>query len=220
MQRTANVHHQIANPGLPETVGVMDDTTTLDAAVDVLDTHATARDAPIGGFLGSCERAAPRLLGGHDDRNVVAREGQEAEILKQPAARGQGRRRDLGHPFVVRAAGRGVAQEEDGERRVDPQHIFHRLAFFLTTITARLLKRVLGARDPSFRPIVAERGEGVAGVGAVPGGATGDESSADGTTRAAASALVTPRRWANACKDRLGASPRACSVACSTTSRT
>ena len=119
MQRTANFHHQIANPGLPETVGVMDDTTALHAAIDVLDTHATARDAPIGGFLGSCERAAPRLLGGHDDLDVVEHEGQEAEILQQPAAHGQGIRRGLSNPFVVRTAGIGGTQEEDGERRVD-----------------------------------------------------------------------------------------------------
>src|SRR5262245_54696335 len=220
MQRTANFHHKIANPRLPETVGVMDDTTALDAAVDVLDTHATARDAPIGSFLGSRERPAPRFLGGHDDLDVVEREGEEAEILKQPAARGQGIRRGLGNPFVVRAAGIGVAQEEDGERRVDQQHIFHGMAFFLTTITARLLKRVLGARDASFRPIMAERGERVAGVGAAVGGSTGGDGSSGGTTRAAASASATPIRWVNACKDLLGASPRVRSVACSTTSST
>jgi hypothetical protein len=62
MQRTANFHHQIADARLPEAAGVVDDTTALDAAVDVLDTHATARDTPIGGFLCPCESAAPQLL--------------------------------------------------------------------------------------------------------------------------------------------------------------
>ena len=62
-------------------------------------------------------------------------------------------------------------------------------------------------RAMPFRPIVAERG-GVAGVGAATGGSTGDDSSADGNkSRAAASASVTPRRWANARKDRLGHPP-------------
>jgi hypothetical protein len=220
MQRPANFHHQIANPRFPEAVGVVDDTTALDAAVDVLETHATARDAPIGGFLGAGERPAPRFLGGHEDRDVVERAGQEAESLEQPAARGQGRRRGLGHPCVVRAARLGVAQEEDGERRLAQQHLVHGRACFLTTIPARRLQRGLGARAASFRPIVADRGEGVAGVGAATGGSTGDDRSADGTTRAAASASVTPPRWANAGKDRLRASPRVRSVACSTTSRT
>src|SRR5215831_16492656 len=117
MQRTANFHHQIADARLPEAAGVVDDTTALDAAIDVLDTYATARDAPIGGFLGLRESPAPRLLGGHDDLDMVEREGQEAQILEQPAARGQGIWRGLGNPFVVSAARIGVAQEEDRQSR-------------------------------------------------------------------------------------------------------
>jgi hypothetical protein len=91
--------------------------------------------------------------------------------------------------------------------------------FFRATIPARLLKRVLGAREASCRPIVAERGARAAGVGAAAGGAPGGGGSAGGTTRAAASASVTPLRGANACTDRLGASPRARRVACRPTSR-
>jgi hypothetical protein len=74
MQGTADFHHQIADARLAEAVGVVDDTTALDATVDVLDTHTTARYAPIGSFLCPCERPAPRLLGGHDDLDVVERE--------------------------------------------------------------------------------------------------------------------------------------------------
>jgi hypothetical protein len=71
MQRTANFHHQIADARLAEAAGVVNNATALDAAVDVLDAHTTARDAPIGGFLCACERPAPWLLGGHDDLSVV-----------------------------------------------------------------------------------------------------------------------------------------------------
>ena len=71
MQRTANFHHQIANACLPEAAGVVDDTAALDTAVDVLDADAAARNAPIGGFLCPRERPAPRLLGGHDDLDLV-----------------------------------------------------------------------------------------------------------------------------------------------------
>jgi hypothetical protein len=219
MQRTANFHHQLADARLPEAAGVVDDTTALDAAVDVRETHATARHAPIGGFLCPCESLAPRLLGGPDDLDVVEREGQAAEILEPPAARGQGLRRGLRHPLVVRAARLGVAQEEERQGRIDQPHMFHGMACFRATITARLLKRGLGALEASCRPIVAERGERAAGVGAAAGGAIGGDGASGGTTRAAASASVTPIRWANACKDRLGASPRTRSVACSPTSR-
>jgi hypothetical protein len=86
MQRTANFHNSIADACLPKAAGVVDDTTTLDTAVDMLDADTAARNAPIGGFLRPRESSAPRLLGGHDDLDVVEREGQEAEILEQPAA--------------------------------------------------------------------------------------------------------------------------------------
>jgi hypothetical protein len=219
MQRTANFHHQIADSRLPEAAGVVNDTAALDTAVDVLDADAAAGDAPIGRFLRAREGPAPRLLGRHDDLDLVEREGQEAQILEPPAGRGQGIRRGLHDPLVVGAARIGVAQKKDGEGGIDQQHIFHRMAFFLATITARLLKRGLGALEAPFRPIVAKRGEAAAGRGAATGGSAGGAGSAVGTTRAAASASVTPRRWANSCTDRLGASPRVRRVACSTPSR-
>ena len=61
------------------------------------------------------------------------------------------------------AAGMGLTQKENGEGSIDQQHVFHRMALFLAAITARLLKRVLGARDAPFGAIMAKRGE--AGVG-------------------------------------------------------
>ena len=57
MQCTANFHHQIADAHLPEAVGVVDETTALDAAVDMLDTHATARDRRLTAF---CARVSAR----------------------------------------------------------------------------------------------------------------------------------------------------------------
>ena len=107
----------------------------------------------------------------------------------------------------------------DRQRRMDQQHIFHGMAFFLATITARLLKRVLGARDAPFRPIMPKRGEGATGVGAAAGERAGDTGSAGGTTRAAASASATPRRFANAANVRAGASPKARSASRRTTHR-
>ena len=79
----------------------------------------------------------------------------------------------------------------------------YHMAFFLAAITARLLSRILGALDAPFGPIVAKRGE--AGAGA--GGSAGVGSAGVGGTMARASASVTPRRVANSCTDRAGASP-------------
>jgi hypothetical protein len=139
MQRTADFHDQITDARLPQAAGVVDDPTALDAAVDMLDAHAPAGDASIRRFLGTREGPAPRLLGRHDHVDVWERKRQEAEILEQPAPCGQRVRGRLRNPFIMGAAGIGVTQKEDGERGIDQQHVFHRVAFFLAAITARLL---------------------------------------------------------------------------------
>jgi hypothetical protein len=51
MQGTADFHDHIAPARLPQAADVVDDAATLDAAVDVLDADAAARDPTIGGFL-------------------------------------------------------------------------------------------------------------------------------------------------------------------------
>src|SRR3954454_16341995 len=104
MQRTADFHDEIADTGFPEAGGVVDDATTLDAAVDMLDAHTPASDTSIRGFLRPCEGLAPWLLGGDDDLDVVERERQKAEVLEQPAPRGQRVRGRLGDPLIVGAA--------------------------------------------------------------------------------------------------------------------
>ena len=119
MQRTADFHKQIVDTGLPQAAGVMDDAAALDAAVDVFDTHAAAGDTPIRRFLHPCESPASRLPGRHDDLHLIERERQEAQILEQAAAWGQGIRRSIRHSLVVRAAGIRLTQKEDRERRVD-----------------------------------------------------------------------------------------------------
>jgi hypothetical protein len=50
MQRTADFHDAIANDRLLEAAGDVDDATRRDTAVDRLDAHATAGDAPIAAF--------------------------------------------------------------------------------------------------------------------------------------------------------------------------
>jgi hypothetical protein len=218
MQRAADFHHQISDARLPQAVRVVDDAAALDAAVDVLNADAAACNPSIGGFLRPREGSAPWLLGRHDDLDLIERERQEAQVLEQPAPRGQGIRRGIRNPLIVGAAGIGLTQEEDGERRVDEQYVFHRVVSFLAAITARLLKRILGAFDAPFGAIVAKRGEVATGAGAA--GRVDVAGSSVGATMAATSASATPRRCANACTDRVGASPSARSVVRSTTKRT
>jgi hypothetical protein len=200
MQGAADFHHAIANARLPEAAGVVDDAATLDAAVNVLNAHAAAGDTPIRRLLHPCESPASRLPGRHDDLHLIERKRQEAQVLEQAAAWGQGIRRGIGNSLIVRAAGIRLTQKEDCERGVDQQDVFDRVAFFLAAITARLLSRILGALNMPFGAIMSTRGEVSAG--------------------AAAWASATPMRLARSVKDRVGASPSARSVACSTVNRT
>ena len=220
MQRTTDFHDEITDARLPEAADVVDDAAALDAAVDVLDAHTSAGDAPIRGFLRAREGPAPWLARRHDDLHLVERERQEAEILEQPTARGQGVRGGIGNPLIVGTARVGLTQKEDHERGVDQEHVFDRVVLFLAAIIARLLSRILGTLDAAFSPIVPKRGEADTGADAAAGGSDALGGSSVGLTTAAASASVTPRRLASSVTDRVGASPSARSVAHRTTRST
>src|SRR5712692_11805654 len=111
----------------------------------------------------------------------------------------------------------GVAEKEDEEQGIHEQDVFDRVVFFLAAITVRLFSRVLRADDAPFRPVVGKRGDAGATAGTA---TTGGGSSARGVTTVAASASVTPSRWARAVRERVGASPRVRSAASSTGKRT
>jgi hypothetical protein len=112
----------------------------------------------------------------------------------------------------MEAAAAGVAQKEDEEQGVDEEHIFYGMVFFLAALTRGLFSRVLGADDPSFRPVMGKRG--ASGV------ATGAGSSSTALTTEVASASETPSRWARAVRERVGASLRVRRAASSAGRRT
>ena len=84
-----------------------------------------------------------------------------------------------------------LAEKKDCEWGIDEQDVFPRVIFFLAALTCRLFSRVLGADDPSFRPVMGTRGDADAAAGTA---TTGAGSSASGVTTVAASASETPRR--------------------------
>ena len=47
------------------------------------------------------------ILGRHEDLDLGQRKGQEAQCLQQPAPRGQGIRRRVGHALVINMASKG-----------------------------------------------------------------------------------------------------------------
>ena len=103
------------------------------------------------------------------------------------------------------AAAVGIAQKEDQDEGIDEQDIFDGVILFLAAITRGLLRRVLGADNAPFRPIMGKRGESGMAAGTP---TTGASASSSGVTTETASASETPSRWARALRERAGASPR------------
>src|SRR5262245_43222073 len=111
----------------------------------------------------------------------------------------------------------GIAQKEDREEDIDEQDIFDRVVLFLAAITCGLLRRVLGADDAPLCPVMGKRGASGVATGTA---TTGAGSSSTEPATEAASASVTPSRWARAVRERAGASPRVRRAASSAGRRT
>jgi hypothetical protein len=88
MERTAELHHQIADARLPQTDPIFDDATALDTTVDMLDPQPTLVQRLVRSVLLPREILAAGFLGWHEDLDLREREGEEAEILQQSAPRG------------------------------------------------------------------------------------------------------------------------------------
>ena len=59
----------------------------------------------------------------------------------------------------MHAAAVGRTEQEEDEQGIDQQDIFHRVVFFLAALPCRLCRRVLGADDASFGPVMGTRGK-------------------------------------------------------------
>jgi uncharacterized peroxidase-related enzyme len=119
MQGTTEFHHEIADAVLPQPDAVFHDATALDAAIDMLDPEPAVMQRLIGALLLPCQPLIPWLLGRHQDLHLWERERQKAQLLQQPASRGQGIRRRVGNRLVMDAASTRVTEKEDDEQRID-----------------------------------------------------------------------------------------------------
>ena len=81
VQGTAEFHHQIADPLLPQADPVFHNATTLDAAVDMLDPQPTVVQCLIGPLLPQGQLLTAWLLRRHEDLHLRERERQEAQVL-------------------------------------------------------------------------------------------------------------------------------------------
>src|SRR5262245_20778647 len=217
VQGTAEFHHQITDTLFPQADAAFDDATALHAGVDMVDVQPSLVERLVGELLLQGQLCTAGLLGRHEDLHVWEGEGQEAQILQQPTPGWERVGGGLRDAQIMGAAAVRVAQKEDREEGIDQQDMFHRVISFLAAITRFLFSRVLGADDPSLRPVMGTRGESSAATGPT---TSGTAVSSSGATTVAASAAETPRRWARAARERAGASPRARSAASNTGNRT
>ena len=81
MQGTADFHHEIADAVLPQPDPVFDDTTALDAAVDMLDPQPTVMQGLVGQLLLHSQLLATGFLRRHQNLDLGQRKCQEAQIL-------------------------------------------------------------------------------------------------------------------------------------------
>ena len=216
VERTANFHQHIAHAVFEQATRVFEDTTALDTAVDVLDGHAPTGKHLILSLLVVGEFAATRLPGRCSHRHPRQGKGQEPQVLQQLTALRKRIGRVIGKPFVVAAAASARAEEENGQRRIDQQHVFQRVAPFLAAIAAFLFCRIFGAWDGSFGAVMAKRGGGAAPAGWLSVGRACSGSAAASVRATATVARDTPSRCARSSRFRLGASPMVTKVAWST----
>ena len=119
MERTTDFHHEIADARLPQADPVFDDATAFDTTVDMLNAQSAIVQGLVGPLLFQGEFLAAWLLGRHEDLDLGQPKRQKAQILQQPAPRGQGIRRRVSNGLIMGAAAIGVTQKKDEEQRID-----------------------------------------------------------------------------------------------------
>ena len=79
MERTADFHHNIPDPFLPEADPVFDNATALDTPVDLLKAQSARVPGLVGQVLCQGECRAAGWLGRHEDRALGQRQRQAAQ---------------------------------------------------------------------------------------------------------------------------------------------
>ena len=158
MKSAAYFHYKVSHSVFDEADGFFDHATSLDAAVDMLDSHSTLRDQTIGGFLLGREFYSTRFLDRHDDFYSIECEGLKAKVLKKLASGRQRVRSAVGNFLIMPLTFNRLTQKEDRQRLIDQEHVFDGVFLFLAAVIELLIIRVLGARDGSLGAIVTKRG--------------------------------------------------------------
>jgi transposase len=144
VQGTAELHHEIADALLPQADPVFHNTTTLDAAVDMLDPQPSLVERLVGQVLLQGELRTAWLLRRHEDLHLGERERQEAQILQQPTPSREWGGGGLRNAQIMHTAAIGIAQKEDREEGIHEQDIFDGVVFLVVCDGAMETSTMMG----------------------------------------------------------------------------
>ncbi len=109
MQPTGDFDHEIADNAAPEADRILDHATAFDTAVHVFNPHPAGSERLIVRFLFRRELAPAGFLDRLKHGDPIQLKREEAEILKQGTAVGQGIGAVIGNALVVDPAFKGGA---------------------------------------------------------------------------------------------------------------
>jgi len=118
VQGTAEFHHQVTDPLLPQADPVLHNAAALDTAVDMLDPQPPLVEYLVGPLLLQGQLRTAWLLRRHQDLYLGEGERQEAQILQQPTPGRQWVGGGLRDAQIMDTAAMGVAQKEDHEQGI------------------------------------------------------------------------------------------------------
>ena len=200
MEGTADVHHHVATPGVPDPHGRFAPAAAFDAALDRFAADAPSRALPMTRFLGAWSHLPPWRLHRWHDLDAVSCAGVKACVWPELTPYRQCSGWAVSETLVRPTARMCRTQDQNPPDGIDPPEVFEPVPLVLAAITRVLCRRVVGARAGSLGAIMTKRGTtaGVAGWPASPG-----EGSGGGCDHS------TPRRSHQASTRRQGASPKA-----------
>jgi hypothetical protein len=158
MERTADFHHHVANPCVPDPDGLFAHAAAFDAAVDVFDAHMPPSDLPRVRLLGAHQPFSTWRLHRLNALRAVQRERLNAPVLPQLTSCWQWRWCTVGEALVMQTTRMGRTQKRHTPGGLDPQEIFAHGPLLLAAITHVLCSSVVGARAGSLGATLTNRG--------------------------------------------------------------
>lgn len=158
MEGTAQLHHEIPDTIFEQPDDLLYNPASFDTAHYVLDAHSPLRELTVEGFLLCTELSPTGLFDGHDGLYSLEVKGKESQVLQKRASYGKRIRGGIGNRLIVHLTLNRIAQKQHPQTLICEEHIFHRVALFLTAVVEFLFILVLGTEDSPLGSVMTKRG--------------------------------------------------------------